>query len=147
MKREILFRGKQVDTNNWVEGSLILLKRLCGIGYYINQISSILCQLPVDFETVGKFTGLTDKSGKRIFEGDIMKSWLIDHSREWIHVVEWRDLSWHFKCTWASDRITMFSATMLHSKNCFEVIGNIHDNPELLNISENSLKGTEIQPE
>ena len=71
--REILFRGKRTDCGEWVEGDLIQAFRgnqlsACGI---MPHTPTAYC-LKVDTETVGQFTGLTDKKGKMIFEVDIV---------------------------------------------------------------------------
>lgn len=76
MNREILFRGKSVETNEWVYGSYILEKYgntpyICYFEYgtFVN-----IKQVEVIPETVGEFTGMTDKNGTKIFEGDIVKT-------------------------------------------------------------------------
>ena len=66
MKREIKFRGKRIDNKKWVYGFL-------ADEDYINDIDSIdLSSIEVDIDTVCEFTGLLDKNGKEIYEGDII---------------------------------------------------------------------------
>ena len=136
--REVIFRGKRADNGEWIEGSLL------GIDWCDKPSTySIAPNMPVSVfysvlpETVGQYTGLTDKNGVRIFEGDILKSTIkiidcddegfsISHyDEEDIGIVEWiKDgfMIAHKSGTWAR--------SFYGCENY--VIGNIHDNPELL---------------
>lgn len=120
--REILFRGKRVDNGQWVEGYYYP-------GFQDTSISFILCKhdgivyevLP---ETVGQFTGLFDKNRKRIFEGDIVKS---EYNSE-LFSVKYLDGSF------VGDNSDFeFGILSNFELTRSEIIGNIHDNPELLN--------------
>lgn len=133
--REILFRGKSVNDGNWVEGSLVVttiepaddtpIKHYhienMTIGVFPNGFQSGLSET-VNPNTVGQFTGLTDKNGKKIFDGDIVKK-VGDKC-----VVKWNEEDAKFIIIGAMTRLdfSLFFAKYL------EVIGNIHDNPELL---------------
>lgn len=128
--REILFRGKRIDNGEWVYGSFCMDAReqfngLCGVDGFIrlyDKTKGKMQTYEVDRETVGQYTGLKDKNGKKIFEGDIVKR-LGDKC-----VVKWTEEDAKF--------IIIGSMTKLDFSLCFaknlEVIGNIHDNPELL---------------
>lgn len=144
--REILFRGKRTYNGKWVEGfyqcavDKCTLKNHCYITTFMKLDSGeiiISGQLEVTSDTVGQYTGLTDKNGVKIFEGDILKSTMkiIDcddegfsvshYDREDIGVVEWRKDGFmiaHKSKTWAR--------SFYGCENY--VIGNIHDNPELM---------------
>ena len=122
--REILFRGK-MDNGEWVYGSFCMdvleqFNGLCGVDGFIrlyDKAEGKMKTYEVDRETVGQYTGLKDKHGKRIFEGDILS---LRTGRR--HVVMFEDGAFALENT----AITMRFA------NKFEVIGNIHDNPEML---------------
>ena len=124
--REILFRGKQVDNGEWVEGDFC---HPCNIVFEAMGYDEVLGQkdVPVinDYavipETVGQYTGLTDKNGTKIFEWDIVK-----HSIG-TFVVKYLDGMFCCSCIEAEYLTNLGSL----SNDCV-VIGNIHDNPELL---------------
>ena len=137
MSREILFRGKRRDNSEWVYGSLIVLKNEASImtpdnpenRHIFGYPDSVPCY-PVRPETVGQDTGLKDKNGNRIFEGDILSGHLDDlfPENETRLTVVWHEtgwFGWNHGCHAFDDFENQFSRQ-------FEIIGNIHDNPELL---------------
>ena len=130
--REILFRGKRVDNGEWVYGLL------CRVGdTYANIVeksTEVMCTVLTN--TIGQSTGLTDKNGRKIFEGDIIH---LEYSQVFFGGVYFGE----------------YSAEVSYKEGCFitdginngdeietplsgfnndevEIIGNIHDNPELL---------------
>lgn len=131
--REILFRGKRLDNGEWVEGAF--LNDRGGAFYICPAVSDISygdsgtrrrigCWYKVAPSTVGQYTGLTDKNGDRIFEGDICKIGNL------IYKVEFKYSEWIF--TILSTKAYCFPAFYSHCGEHCEIIGNIHDNPELL---------------
>lgn len=136
--REILFRGKRVDNGAWVEGAFCLKDCDDPFGYMVDRPSIIKYDPPfdgfwfrVDPETVGQFTGLTDKNGKKVFEGDIVKikdfsggCYLTCDQPTSNFAVKWYGKEGRF----GIDYMKLFPYDFTKS----EVIGNIHDNPELL---------------
>lgn len=122
--REILFRGKDVNSNKWRIGYFYTAVQGCvaiiGDGIYGYQVKP---------ETIGQYTGLTDKYGKRVFEGDILSGQLDDlfPTEESRYEVIWHDYGWHIK-----DNSGMDTADKKWIKQYFKVIGNIYDNPELM---------------
>ena len=123
--REILFRGKRTDNGEWVYGSL-----LCFKGYSIHD-TIWKNFIPVYSKTVGQYTGLTDLNGKKIFEGDIVRySVIIMHTVVHEQIVK---ITFN-KGSFCMEEMNGVSHPLFHSidNTRLEVIGNIHDNPELL---------------
>ena len=134
--REILFRGKRIDNGEWIYGNYCYAELIDKSGY-----EDLIIEQPADGETrrvipetVGQYTGLKDKNGKRIFEGDICKHRSNYSGNAVISVVTYTD--GHFLALVGEN-----SGFELSEK--LEVIGNIYDNPNLLKIEHDSLCETE----
>ena len=142
--REILFRGKSVNDGEWVFGSLVIttlepvddapIKHYhiedMTIGCFPNEFQSGLSET-VDPNTVGQFTGLTDKNGKKIFEGDICQN---TRTCE-IVSVKWHGTMAGFVWSKRKEKSHLFDfGELFRAYDKYEVIGNIHDNPELLEV-------------
>lgn len=126
--REILFRGKHMHVcpenkhldGTWVEGYL----------EDENHINDGKCEFLIDPETICQYTGLTDKNGKKIWEGDILEGHLDDKFPEDVtrEKVIWHESGWKTEEPGCVDKeyLDEFDAEN------FEVVGNVFDNPELL---------------
>ena len=128
--RKILFRGKrngyaEQRDRDWLEGSLLVGDNgECEICYGTPRVRITYSVIP---ETVGQYTGLLDKNGKKIFEGDIVR---VNRS-EVPSIVEYSECNCGFHADSRSD--DYFSISVLNRDLVdLEVIGNIYDNPELL---------------
>ncbi len=122
--REIKFRGTSAHElasgNRWLYGNV-----------YIGEYSYIE-EMPVDEKTVGQYTGLEDKNGKEIYEGDILN----------LYIPNWSecDTIQRFVINDFFSDVNYLQAIVEHCKECWldgesdyiEIIGNIHENPELL---------------
>lgn len=146
--REIKFRGKNLNTKEWVYGDLLQWndgETAIGVhgqfiddGYHFNENYD---KTPyVDETTVGQYTGLKDKNGKEIYEGDLIKApsgriyavifstWKYEEKREFLKVI---DLYEH--TGWCISLDGVNPCELLDSEVCQgSVIGSVYDNPELL---------------
>ena len=145
--REILFRGKRIDNGEWVEGSflrdgeahmpvgkeglpfsdcyIVPKKEYDNVRTYLTQgilLNTVAYRIIPG--SVGQCTGLNDKNGKRIFEGDICRVGNL------LYKVEFKHSSWWF--TILSNKVYCCPAFNSHCGEYCEVIGNIHDNPDLM---------------
>ena len=142
--REILFRGKRLDNGEWVEGwyqpeTTIKhwngIQETVGVTIAYKVEDGFLEDTLVDPPTVGQYTGLNDKHGKRIFEGDIV-------AQNWYDYDEPRDDSFgkvvfcEYDCSFSVMDVNKDGFMPLGRCGSYhwevEVIGNVHDNPELL---------------
>ena len=148
--REILFRGKRADNGAWETGSLVRVRVGCHDekDYIVDKMTGY--HTPVIPETIGEYTGLTDKNGTKIFEGDILRYSYEYEGSPWLKgrsltdedyrtgVVFWQ----YWRGSWAvcargkKQNINQDVYVYCRNPNRVEVIGNIHDNPELLEVRE-----------
>ena len=131
--REIIFRGKRLDNGDWISGNLFV-NDTDGRAYILAGGRTVTIEWEIDPSTVGQYTGLKDKNGKRIFEDDVCRF------REWSK----GEMCWFGKVHFEHQQFmisggpnkeceTMFELCMSRFiPENIEVIGNIRDNPELL---------------
>ena len=141
--REIKFRGRRIDNGAWVYGHYFVspltdensgtnmdkgwfflsdcIKRHC---VESNGVSFV-----VDPDSVGQFTGLHDKNGKEIYEGDIV-------SCDSVFIVKWDEKHAMYKCYFVGLDEHYCNLSDDYIRDYFSVIGNIHENPDLLSRSE-----------
>ena len=139
--REILFKAKRKDNGDWIEGFLTI----CDERYFIVENGKVGClcfdtlpkghyvfmpYIEVDQSTVSQFTGLTDKNGKKIFEGDIIE-WFLPEVSEYPSVayIEYDEESFAWRVCWKK-----YDPDWLEGMQSqyITVIGNIFDNKDLL---------------
>lgn len=145
--REILFRGKSIKTNQWIYGGFHIWEKrqVCVFGNDRLKDDEISCVITVNSfadwnmprtmhaveviaDTVGQYTGLTDRNGNKIFEGDIVN---ILTENEEIGIIVYEDGGFIV-------RADKFSIDFINNINGtdVEVIGNKYDNPKLMEIQE-----------
>lgn len=158
MNREILFRGKRVDNGEWAYGHYV---NCSGPGCQPNETKHYIVEYPsawndIYTSTLGQYTGLTDRNGKRIFEGDIVK-YTFDSPEDpfatdyglvpRVGRVFWSEWRASFAVTAGRNGSSALNNDVaryvrgrstyeyVRGANTVEVIGNIYDNPELLEVT------------
>ena len=156
--REILFRGKRVDNGEWVEGFYVAHLNAvhyiipCRTGGYEANDGCFYVHrwCAVDPDTIGQYTGMTDMTGRKIFEGDLLSATINaktgKHKDQWgfevfdtekqetVWSVEWKNFNAQngFRVYGKDRRFNIrLSHSVIINGDC-RVIGTIHDNPELL---------------
>lgn len=134
--REIKFRGKDIFDNEWEYGGYV---EFCGRPQIAYEDSGELCHIEVAPTTVGQYTGLHDSTEQEVYEGDILSD-----ARGRLYVIVWRAGG---ACVYSADEyrdmrrkvpVTLHDALADRQVSDYvqkglTVVGNIHDNPELLN--------------
>lgn len=139
--RDIKFRGKRIDTGGWVYGCLLIEVEGCFISYQLSKLTEpehnfydiVTANKEVYPETVGQFTGLKDREGKEIFEGDVIT--YKDYTNGAVLSFTGEDKQPRRTSVIKLDNIiTGFKAYGMADFDVrhIKVIGNIHENPELL---------------
>lgn len=138
--REILFKAKRKDNGEWVEGYYAKTR----IGNDVKPSDVIFVPfkvdrneewgwMKVDPDTLCQFTGLTDKNGEKIWENDIC-----DRKEKYPEIVTYNKGDWQLDYSYVFGKEIHHDACNLgfyvYERNCVEVIGNIFDNPELLEV-------------
>ena len=138
MSNRFICRGKRKDNDEWVEGYYVCLNENCHriyIGYAEKDCGDYYPEYcEVIPETVGQCTGLKDKNGKLIFEGDILL-FINDDGEKTPYKVFWSEEYAGYIIVTNDRAVDTMDCWDKYRKN-FEVIGNIHDNPELLEVKE-----------
>jgi uncharacterized phage protein (TIGR01671 family) len=149
MNREILFKAKRIDNGGWVEGYYIyhIKRTICPIGdsvkpedeqHVIMQDGFSDWNMPrdtvvyeIDPDTLCQYTGLTDKNGKKIWENDILR-----RDGYWDIIIEFENGVFMVRNTDKVQYINrvVYTPISIFDINVYEVIGNIFDNPELLEV-------------
>ncbi len=140
--REILFGAQIMDSDEWVYGSLVYSSS--EKQYYIVEHSGDELSYPVEEVTIRQFTGLLDKNKNKIFEDDILQIW---HENPYNHKLHkdclgvvvfknglfgYQEINDKYKFVYQIESSDIDFNPNESDYKLFEVIGNIHDNPELL---------------
>lgn len=125
--RESKFRGKRIDNGKWISGYLFAQG---GKAYIITDLTPVgFIKFEVDPATVGQYTGLKDRDGKEIYEGDIIRCFRPENLFiDYMGIIKFKDCSFNFYHIDGDGMLRMRDFNWF----AIESIGNIHDNPELL---------------
>ena len=135
MSREILFKAKRKDNGEWVEGYYVYCRKRHYILPVLNKAIGFDERedewVEVDPDTICQYTGLTDKNGEKIWGNDIC-----DRKEKYPEIVTYNKGDWQLDYSYALGKEKHFCACNLGfyacERECVEVIGNVFDNPELL---------------
>lgn len=145
MQDRYLFKAKRKDNGEWVEGFYFCMTHTDGrhTHHFIIPLGADLSlgtpvekiQVEVDQSTICQCTGLKDKNGKLIWENDVC-----DRKEEYPEIVKYNKGDWTLDYSYSKDRESGYCYCNLGfyvlERKCVEVIGNVFDNPELLEVEE-----------
>nr|DAM97495.1 MAG TPA: YopX protein [Caudoviricetes sp.] len=143
MQDRYLFKAKRKDNGEWVEGFYFCMTHTDGrhTHHFIIPLGADLSlgtpvekiQVEVDQSTICQCTGLKDKNGKLIWENDVC-----DRKEEYPEIVKYNKGDWTLDYSYSKDRESGYCYCNLGfyvlERKCVEVIGNVFDNPELLEV-------------
>jgi uncharacterized phage protein (TIGR01671 family) len=143
MQDRYLFKAKRKDNGEWVEGFYFCMTHTDGrhTHHFIIPLGADLSlgtpvekiQVEVDQSTICQCTGLKDKNGKLIWENDVC-----DRKEEYPEIVKYNNGDWTLDYSYSKDRESGYCYCNLGfyvlERKCVEVIGNVFDNPELLEV-------------
>ncbi len=134
MEDRYLCKAKRTDNDEWVIGGLVRYGFTGREKYYIvPSYASDLYALKIDPSTICWCTGLKDKNGKLIWENDVC-----DRKEEYPEIVKYNNGDWTLDYSYSKDRESGYCYCNLGfyvlERKCVEVIGNVFDNPELLEV-------------
>lgn len=139
--REILFRAKGESNGEWVYGNYCAAEYLTneGMEHFIIEAPRNGVSAKIITETLGQYIGVEDKNGKKVFEGDIL-SYTPRPNCTIFYKVAWQQEWSRFALVqWSTHKYQSYEwAEFSKVKYCCEVIGNIYDNPDLLESLENN---------
>lgn len=143
--RDIIFRGKRIDNGEWIQGNLVTEKEglHSGESYILPTIADftygdngnrirIGCFVQVEPQTIGQYTGLLDKIGKRIFDGDIVR---VRQGKENGKATIYYGNGAFSVMSTSGNILERTLWEYWYNDWDIEVVGNIHDNPELLEVT------------
>lgn len=145
--REILFRGKSIDNREWVYGFYSNTKGENGGFHYIQTDKT---SIRIDPETIGQYTGLKDKNGTKIFEGDVIEYIRYNLKTGYMNYKDvkevgrifWNDSKHAFYYRAKLDCGAVSGLLLFDDDRCdgfdIKIIGNEYDNPELIEVDKDS---------
>lgn len=135
MTREIKFRGKDLESGKWLYGNLVCYEDegeelTCIVSTSRNEVDACLEFTPVDKASVGQFTGMLDRNGKEVYEGDILNFYSPVWDRNKDAIVVYDEKHGYYKYAIVGEEGKFMHYVIFDNVITFMVKGNIHDNKQ-----------------